>query len=284
MKRLLILIVLLVSGNQLAFGEIQYKEILFPEGLPSKIVDGVEQEALLKIHSIKPVLKNGFILLYSTIQDSGWGNGKLFSVYLSLIEIKAHKPQVISTTNITNYLKTYEELPGVFKRMDALMESFKISDNRLGIHVNLWSIISGSGSLSSSTDLFYSIASDLKIELTLAIVKSSHFSKLGNNIFNAKNSYLYHGDIDADNIPELFVLETKYNVDQINSINTFSLSPDIVVYKFDGESYNSFKTFNVFTEKIGPLKPFNASNQIIFSNIPKKLNTLFCKQEAEDQP
>lgn len=279
---ILIFISTLVLGSPFALAEINYKKILFPKGIPSDIVDGVKPEAVLKIHSKKQVSKDGFVVLYSTVQDSGLGIEKLFTVYLSLVEIKTKKTRVKSTNNLTKYLKTYVELPGICKEMDAIMELFKISDKMKGIHVNLWSIISGSGAHSSSTDLFYSIDSETKIQMVLSVVKSSQFSKTRQDIFNSKNSYIYYSDPDADEITDILVLETNYKRDQTDPFDTFSFSPNIRVYKFDGESYLFFKSINLFTEKIVPLTEFQISNKIIFSNISEVLDSLFNSRGTEN--
>lgn len=130
--------------------------ILFHEGLPSRIVDGVKRQSNLEIFSARRI-NNNYIALYAAIQDSGLAAEKIHTVYLSVIKKEKNTLKDKSTIDITNHLKTYLEQPGIFNNMDALMELFEISDVKQGIHINLWSGISGSGSYSSSTDLFYSI-------------------------------------------------------------------------------------------------------------------------------
>ena len=249
MKHVLFIVFFLIILHQSAFAENEYEKLLFPDGLPYLIVDGEKQEAEFKILSKKSVLRNGLVVLYSTIQASGLASEKLFAVYLALLETRANNPYVISTTNITNHLKTYIELPGTFQRMDALLELFEISDDMQGIHINLWSIISGSGSHSSATDLFYLIDSNFKLQMVFKLLKSNHFSKQAHDIFKSKNSFIFHGDINDDNFSEIVVLEANYTASRTNTIKSLSFSPDVKVYKFNGKSYSFFKTIDVFSEK-----------------------------------
>lgn len=74
--------------------------------------------------------------------------------------------------------------------------------------------------------------------MILSLPKSSSFSKSGRDIFESKNSIIYHGDIDADNTTEILVLETNFKSDRSISKKTFNLSPDIHVYKYDGNTFN----------------------------------------------
>lgn len=118
--------------------------------------------------------------------------------------------------------------------MDGVMESFEIPGGKKGIHVNLLSVLAGSGHLSSSSDLFVSILPDFSFQPVLSLPGSSSFSKEGFKLFSSGITYLFYGDIDADSGNEILALDTQYR-SEVSHEAYITLNPTMRVFKFNGQ-------------------------------------------------
>lgn len=284
MNRVIFFTVFLVLVGQYSFAKkINYEKILFPNGIPEKTnIYGIKGRAGFKLYAEEAILghRDIVVILYSMKETTGMSDD-LFKAYLSIIKKENGKLEILTTENITNYMKTFTEMPGNFYKMDGVIDAFKISDGKNGLHVNIWSIISGSGAISSSSDLFFIVNYDFSIRSILLLEKTNSFSKIRRDQYESKNNFLYYGDVDGDKITEIFVLETNYNVNSAKSINSFELSPLLTVYSYDGVEYKKSKSINVFDEGITKYKRFSVSEQINYSHIPKGLKDFFNSSEED---
>ena len=278
MKIIQILILLgLVFINQYSIaGDDKYQKLLFPDGMPlEENWDGQKREMLYDFYSETSISgQKNLLILYSTKSVTG-ASDDLFTVYFSYVVKRGNKLSVVATEDITNYITTFTEIPGNFYQMDGIIETFKIDDINLGIHVNLWAVISGSGSISSSTDLFYSIKPDKKLNLLLALKKTSSFSRTLKTKYESKNDFLYYGDLDANGTIEVISIKSEYKVDISKNIYDFSLSPLVETYKFTNDSFAFSGNINIFKEDIPGLKEFKKSRKIIYPEIPSVFKKIF---------
>ncbi len=269
MKKNMISLVVCLSLCQYSYAgnaiKNKYESVLFPDGIPEKTnVYGITQKPVFKLYAEEQLFrkKQHSLILYSLKENTG-SSDDLFTVYLSVI---LEKKQVKHTENVTKHMRTFLEFPGNFAKMDGVINTFKISKEKNGIHVNLWSVISGTGSISSSTDLFYLINSDSEMQQMLSLIKSNSFNKMRYNQYESNNNYIYYGDVDGDRVSEIIMLESKYKVDSSKSLYSFELSPQLIIYKFNGITYIVAQDkINIFEQKFGEFKRFKTSGNIIYS-------------------
>ncbi|MCK4821924.1 hypothetical protein KA005_39535 [bacterium] len=286
-RRIICLFIMIVfvfmCQNSYAEQSKKYQDLLFPDGMPVKEGwDGKKREAVYEFYSeIRMPNQSKSVVLYSTKTITGYSDD-LYSVYLSSIISKEDgKLHVVSTDNITNYIATYTEVPGNFYQMDGVVELFKITETQKGVHINLWAVISGSASTSSSTDVFYFVEPNFEAKPLLVVEDSSLFLKLSRDQLKAKNTYLYYGDLDGDKIAELVFLETEYVVDASKNIDRFSFSPHLKVYHLGEKGFVLSGEMNVFKNDVSALKMFEKSRKIYYPRIPQVVRGLFGEENEK---
>lgn len=159
-----------------------YSPVFHPEGM--KIVEGWNGNSKPQVFTCytEVALSRDLVgVVYSDKTISGISDD-LFTVKLALIHTSAEGLKVLQSIDITNVIPVHVEQPGNFYRMNAIGETLKGSDGLLMLHINAWAVISGSGAISGSSDLFYAIHQSQLLPI-LEIRDSTSFRK--ENISNS---------------------------------------------------------------------------------------------------
>ncbi|VVS90982.1 hypothetical protein [Desulfoluna spongiiphila] len=275
MKKLILTLIFVLNVHP-AFTEPDFETFLLLN-MPSGDIaqaDDREMDRTVQIYAKRQVSEDVVVLLYAATQTGPHSGDKGHTVYLSTANISGDSPAVLSSMDITDRLASYTEYPGHFSEMDGVMDSFEMPGGKKGIHVNLWSVLAGSGHLSSSSDLFMSIQPDFSLQPVLSLPGSSSYSKVGFKMFSSCMAYLFYGDIDADSGNEILALDTQYRSEEPHDAH-ITLNPTMRVFKFNGQGYVPAGAINMFEEAKIDVKPFHFSKKIMYFNVPAALNSLF---------
>lgn len=241
---LLVLGIVFFAGTTLA-QEVRYQSLFYPKGLPLKkdFHSGTERKALYKFYSEAELLPvKARAILFSERTGAGISDN-LFNVFLGLVEERKGKLIVQSKMDVTKFISIYVEEPGNFYDMDGVVNFFTISKNMLGIHVNIWAVISGSGAQSAASDLFFLFdPKEKKIKPILTLNESSKFAKSGDGNYVAQDTSIYLTDIDHDLLKELLIIEEHHETNALRGFSKHVVASKAKVYKFKENAYRFTNT------------------------------------------
>jgi hypothetical protein len=215
----------------------KYRRVFFPGGMPSSEdpFSGTVRKSLYAFYE-EATLEPFKAVLYSQEVPSDPGHDASFTVHIALLERGAGHWNISQDLDITSYIPVQTEFPGNFLKMDARLNSFVIDNSKQGLHVNLWAILSGTGSISGASDLIYTLNSDNKLHLILALGNTSKHSHLGMKESQTEDSRILIGDIDNNGSTEIIVENVKLIV---NNEQKQSISKTATVYKYVNGIYQS---------------------------------------------
>lgn len=218
--------------------EERYLSLFYPNGMPvRKGWDGKERQTKYDFYSEVVLSSNNRVVLFSEKLITGYSDD-LFKVFIGLISDDKGKSELRVLVDVTEFIDVYVEERGNFYRMNGVLNQFNINDETLGVHVNLWAVISGSGAQSSASDLFYSFNKKEPIlKAILTLTGTDRFSRSGGRIDEDKKTAIYIADLDQDLYREIIVAEKEYKTDKVDK-NKHIFSEDVKVYKYADGIYN----------------------------------------------
>jgi hypothetical protein len=155
-----------------------------------------------------------------------------YTVNLGLLSGKSPALSITQVLDLTESMPVQTEAPGNFYRMDGRVDTFNLAAGVSAVHVNLWAVLVGSGSVSGASDLFFKVGQQ-KLEKLLELKATSQFSRLGADQSTISNSVIFAGDIDGDGMAEIVV--EKHSVDDLRGKRTMHADKPVLYKIVDGQ-------------------------------------------------
>ena len=217
----------------------KYRDIFFPKGMPQEEDPDSGQKKPTQYAFYDEAKVGGSLtaVLFSKKIPSQ-ERDSVYTVSLGLLSGKSPSLSVVQVLDLTESMPVQTEEPGNFYRMDGRVDVFNPRAGMSGVHVNLWAVLAGSGSISGSSDLFFKVGQQ-KLEKLLDLKGTSEFSRLGADQSTLSNSTIVAGDIDGDGTAEIIV--EKHSVEDLSGKHTTHTDKP-VVYKMVGDQYRESGT------------------------------------------
>lgn len=190
----------------------KYQEVFYPAGTPilDNVFTGKKEKSVYTYYGEAEVPgSNARFVLYSESLPQEGSDG-VFSVRLGTVKNEGGKSAAAEIMELTDYIDVYTEFPGNFEAMDGRVNVFPITKDLLGLHVNLWDMLSGSGAISSAGDLIFQFQAgqEGRLKLVLELKKTSAYARTGWDSQGGTGSTISVADLDGDGVSEVIV-ETR---------------------------------------------------------------------------
>ena len=188
----------------------KYREVFFPAGMPSEQDpdSGQQKPSQYAFYSEAKIGDSRIAVLYSKKIPNDERDAN-YTVYLGLLVKAGSGWNVGQTLDLTEFVPVETEEPGNFYRMDGRVDTLAITNSLPGIHVNLWAVLAGSGSISGASDLFFKLEPDNKLEEILALKGTSKYFRMGASQSTTIDSRIFAGDLDGNGKTEIIVERTE---------------------------------------------------------------------------
>ena len=164
--------------------------------------------------------------------------------------------------DVTAFLNTYTDEPGHFMVAGGSVSPFRIDATRSGVHVNVYSKLSGNGSITGATDLFFEVRDGGA--LTQVLLLSETTTRWRSNVANrlTEDSSIFVVDTNGDGVREIVVQRRREETKDDKPMPPVISPPD--VYAFDGRDYRPSTAPGL---KLANLKPIEraASREVRIS-------------------
>jgi len=211
----------------------KYREIFFPKGMPTE-EDPASGEQKPTLYAFYGEAKLGDSLtgvLFSKKIPNPEGDSS-YTVSLGLLSGTHPALSVKQVLDLTESMPVQTEEPGNFYRMDGRLDTFNLSAGVLAVHVNLWAVLAGSGSISGASDLFFKVGPQT-LEKLLDLKGTSQFSRLGADQSTISNSTIFAGDVDGDGMAEIVV--EKSSGEDLHGKHTMHTDKPVLYKIVDGQ-------------------------------------------------
>ena len=210
----------------------RYRELFFPKGMPTEEDpdSGKQKPTLYAFYDEARVGDSLIAVLFSRKMLTGEGDAS-YTVSLGLLSGKSPSLSVAQVLDLTESMPVQTEEPGNFHRMDGRVDTFNLAAGVSAVHVILWAVLAGSGSISGSSDLFFKVGPQ-KLEKLLDLKGTSEFSRLGADQSKVSNSAIFAGDIDGDGKAEIVV--EKSSLEDLSGKRTMHTDKPVVYKMVDG--------------------------------------------------
>ena len=211
----------------------KYREIFFPKGMPTEEDpdSGKQKPTLYAFYDEARVGDSLIAVLFSRKMLTGEGDAS-YTVSLGLLAGTAPSLSVAQVLDLTESMPVQTEEPGNFYRMDGRVDTFNLNAGVSAVHVNLWAVLAGSGSISGSSDLFFKVGPQ-KLEKLLDLKGTSEFTRLGADQSKVLNSSIFAGDINGDGTTEIVV--EKSSVEDLSGKRATHTDKPVVYKMVDGQ-------------------------------------------------
>ena len=228
----------------------KYRELFFPKGMPAEEDpdSGQKKPTLYAFYDEARIGDSLAAVLFSKKIPNQEGDS-VYAVSLGLLSGKSPSLSVVQVLDLTESMPVQTEEPGNFYRMDGRVDVFNPRAGMSAVHVNLWAVLAGSGSISGSSDVFFKVGQQ-KLEKLLDLKGTSEFSRLGADQSTLSNSTIFAGDIDGDGTTEIVV--EKHSVEDVSGKHTTHADKP-VVYKMVGDQYRESGT--IATDELAARMP-----------------------------
>lgn len=157
-----------------------YLAVLYPQGPPVREdpSTGKSEPAAFEVHAaVELPQANALALIYSERVGARSGDAA-YRVYLGLLMRHDGGLRKGAVEELTQFLPVSLEFPGNCLNVDAALDALDLA-GRPALHVNLWAVLSGSGSISGASDVFFGLGEGGRLERFLILEGSSRFSRSG---------------------------------------------------------------------------------------------------------
>lgn len=174
---------------------------------------GKEQEPVVTLHGVAAVEDTGLLaaIVSSSYPNPNPGADGAYTILFGLFERRAGVYTRVCERNVTGALAEYLEFPGNFLTLDVVVEAFTVAGEGQFIHLHLWSVLAGTGYVSSTTDLFFRIVAPPTCEPILTLPETSRFSRIGGDDFMATSSDLFVARRQGAEPGSLLVIRSAVN-------------------------------------------------------------------------
>ncbi len=237
-----ILLCLLVSPVWAAQGpgfSTQYHKVFYPDGMPLR-KDPFGPEKLITAYrfhdqvNIPGTRRIAVVFSEQTLPEPL--EDTKFWVFLGVLERRGRLFRVLSVRELTDFFPVNLEAKGTFRDMDARINAFYLSPKDVGVHVNLWSVLSGTGATSGASDLFFRAQEKGELELLLELKQTSFHTREGAGTETTADSQLWMADLDRDRVADVIAQEKLVKV-QEGEAKPSLRRPAPAVYKLVGGKY-----------------------------------------------
>lgn len=211
----------------------KYREIFFPKGMPTEEdpASGEQKPTLYAFYGEAKLGDSLTAVLFSKKIPNPEGDAS-YTVSLGLLSGTHPALSVKQVLDLTESMPVQTEEPGNFYRMDGRLDTFSLSAGALAVHVNLWAVLAGSGSISGASDLFFK-AGPQTLEKLLDLKGTSQFSRLGADQSKISNSLIFAGDVDGDGMAEIVV--AKSSGEDLHGKHTMHTDKPVLYKIVDGQ-------------------------------------------------
>jgi hypothetical protein len=220
----------------------KYKEVFYPSGMPyleNPFSDKKQQSVYTFYDDVSELTSNLSVALYSE-SVSNDNSDSIYRVFVGVLSKDQPVLRVLKTLDVTNYLPTYTEFAGNFYRMDGRLNRVAVSKTNSIVHLNLWSVLQGTGSTSGASDLFFNVTGAGELRLILEISGTSSYSRTGSSSFTKKDSQLWASDLGSGVIELLVISRSIKETDKTRE----EQGPQASLYRITGDKYELLKTIS----------------------------------------
>jgi len=186
----------------------RYEKLLFAGGLAPRenLFTGRVETPVFKVQDVTDAGTDGrLVVAWSTEQPVPGGDG-VFELGLAVVR-EGESPELLSRQDLTEKIPEGTEFPGNVLGLCAKVTELAASPGQRGLHLNVWAVLSGTGSISAASDFFFLIGADGELSLALELTRTSQHARLGVGEVQVKDSHLRLVDINGDETPEIVVEE-----------------------------------------------------------------------------
>ena len=211
----------------------KYRETFFPKGMRAEEDpdSGQQKPTQYAFYDEAKVGDSLTAVLFSKKIPNAEGDAS-YTVSLGLLSGKGTSLVVKEVLDLTDSMPVQTEEPGNFYRMDGRVDTFDLTTGVTAIHVNLWAVLAGSGSVSGASDLFFKVAPQ-KLEKILELKANSQFSRLGADQSTTSSSIIFAGDMDGDGMAEIVV--EKSSLEDLRAKRTLHADKPVLYKIVDGK-------------------------------------------------
>jgi hypothetical protein len=101
-----------------------------------------------------------------------------YRAYVVSLTTSGSRDRLLGRIEITDEIPEAGEEPGDFYEMSVALNMFGPERRRI-LHINVWSILAGSGQMSAASDLFFLFQPDGSLRKLLALPRTSEFGRAG---------------------------------------------------------------------------------------------------------
>lgn len=185
----------------------RYQSVFYPDGMPLRPGwDGKDRRAIYHLLADLDLAgRDAAVVLYAEEIVTG-GSDNLFSVSLALVERRNNVTRSRTSLELTRFLPVQVEQAGNVHHVRGTLNGFAAAAGVNAIHVNLWAVISGSGSIGGAADLFFAVDTGKgSFTALLELVSTSRFSRAGPELADRKDVDIYLANVDQDAAIEIVV-------------------------------------------------------------------------------
>src|SRR6185295_8501504 len=104
----------------------------------------------------------------------------LFTLFLGLVQTRTGVSKAMARLDLTEYIPVQLEEPGNLHHVAGALNRFPAAPNVTAVHVNVWGVLSGTGSIGGGSDLFFEVDDAKAIfRPLLLLANTSRFSRQG---------------------------------------------------------------------------------------------------------
>lgn len=179
------------AGAAPVTGPETYQALLYPQGLPSRAdpSSGKTETVTFQLHATAELPQLRAVALVYSERVGAPGSDAAYKVYLGLLLRRDGELRKVAVAELTEFIPVALEFPGHCLNVDAVLDVLELQ-GRVGLHVNLWGVLSGTGSISGASDLFFGLGAGAEPELLLALRGASSFSRAGLGHYEFKDTRL----------------------------------------------------------------------------------------------
>jgi hypothetical protein len=229
---------LIAAGQPLLLGQglaDTYEQALYPAGIGTRPDwEGKPQRPTFSLLDDATTARNVRAALVSERIPTGFYDD-LFVIKFATFVGSPQTLKVAQVVDVTSSLTNYLEEPGNFYAVAGSVSPFRIDAKRSGLHVNAYSIISGSGAMTEASDLFFEVQDSGALTQVLALSPTTTRSKLNVANLTVEDSTIFVVDTNGDGTSEIVVQRRRDEI--VNGKRMPPVTLPTQVYAFDGREY-----------------------------------------------
>jgi hypothetical protein len=195
MKYVRLFALLLIAALPCLGETAKYQDVIYPQGMPEREDPFTGQQAKTEytFYDEAVLEKDGRIAVLYSEKLPRKGSDGTFWAFVAVLLPEGGKYRVSAVREVTDLVPSYVEFPGNFLSMDGTLDTVQIGDRQL-LHLNVWSVLSGTGFTSAASDAFFPILKTAPNDIqppVLMLEKSSAYSRMGADSASYKASRIY---------------------------------------------------------------------------------------------